>query len=130
MSLGHHGLTMSWSNKLGHARKEEGAGGMNEHADHHKEHQKNYGICNPLFDMLFNTRCNSDYAEYGLWKVAKKEQVDKIVFEWEENASVGSKAGDAVSKLYQKSSMGEDLLDIAKDVFLSLRAKAWIPVVA
>lgn len=125
MSLGHNGLSQSWANKLGHTRKEDSSGGCNEHVDHHKEHTKNYGICNPLFDMLFNTRCNNDYAEYGAWKAVKREDGENVVFDWEPNTT----ACKDVSSIYRPN-LGRDMAAIAKDVLITLRSRSWVPVMA
>jgi len=110
MSLGHYGLTQSWANKLGHARKEDGAGGMNEHADHHKEHNKNYGICNPMLDMLLGTRCDNKTAEYGCWRVQKTETDDVVRFDW--SLTPG---GKDIIKDYYGASLSRDLLNLVRN---------------
>lgn len=110
MSLGHYGLTQSWANKLGHTRKADGAGGMNEHADHHKEHTKNYGISNPMLDMLLGTRCDSSAAEYGAWKVEKKETDELVRFEWSPSAG-----GKDVWNVYYNPVLSRDLLDMVRN---------------
>lgn len=110
MSLGHYGLTQSWANKLGHTRKQDGAGGMNEHADHHKEHTKNFGISNPMLDMLLGTRCDSKQAEYGRWKVVKTETDEIVRFDWSPTPG-----GKDVWKVYYNPVLSRDLLDMVQN---------------
>mmetsp|Transcript_4123 Transcript_4123/g.12916 ORF Transcript_4123/g.12916 Transcript_4123/m.12916 type:complete len:444 (-) Transcript_4123:89-1420(-) len=118
MSLGPNGLKQSWANKLGHTRKKDGAGGLNEHADHHKEHTKNYGISNPMLDMLFCTRCDNDRAEYGEWEVLKKQEEEVVRFEWQTNPKT---KGQDVWKSYYDPSLTKDMAEVVLDVWGRLK---------
>lgn len=69
----------SWANKVGHTRKFETGGGSNHHADHHTIHRKNFGIYNPVLDMLFesNHPSNTEYpfGAYMIHRIQDKEMV-------------------------------------------------------
>jgi len=123
MSLGHNGLTESWANKLGHTRKEDGAGGMNEHADHHREHVKNFGISNPMIDMLLGTRCDNDHAEFGTWEVKKTQEGEKVRFEWSPSACCTK---DVMDLLYNPS-LSRDMAEIARDTWKVIATGVGVP---
>jgi len=75
-SISYQTLLISHSNKVGHTRKHNDAGGVNHHADHHTVHSKNFSIYNCLLDMYFGTNHpNNDrffFANYIVEKVSQK----------------------------------------------------------
>jgi len=76
MSLGYHVLMQSFSNKVGHTRKENGDGGINHHADHHIAHNKNFGIYTPLTDLLFGTNYPDENSQQHKDHMIRKELCD------------------------------------------------------
>eukprot|EP00301_Raphidiophrys_heterophryoidea_P006745 c12696_g1_i1.p1 GENE.c12696_g1_i1~~c12696_g1_i1.p1 ORF type:complete len:495 (-),score=87.80 c12696_g1_i1:400-1824(-) len=80
-TLSYHTLLISFSNKVGHTRKLNDAGGVNHHADHHTVHSKNFSIYNCLMDMYFGTNHPNNekffFANYIVEKVVKKNEKNR-----------------------------------------------------
>lgn len=87
VSLSSQALMLSWSNKIGHTRKDITSGGVNHHADHHTYHRKNFGIYNAVIDMLFETNTNNDTYGYGNYSITKtiKDSTVHFTFKKEQN---------------------------------------------
>ena len=78
-------LYLSWTNKVGHARKEIEKDGYNAHVDHHTLHRKNFGIYYMCVDMAFGTASNNDNYFLPGFKVAKTVENGKIIFQFDPN---------------------------------------------
>jgi len=69
MSLSSHLLNLSWANKIGHTRHLEDGNkevleDKNAHADHHKFHNKNFGIYGAMYDVIFGTNAHRDRQQH------------------------------------------------------------------
>ena len=81
-SLTYRLLHLSWTNKQGHTRKVDGTGGVNNHANHHTYHRKNFGIYGMFMDMYFGTCVDNERNEYGEWKILHQIDGEESVFEF------------------------------------------------
>mmetsp|Transcript_6926 Transcript_6926/g.15356 ORF Transcript_6926/g.15356 Transcript_6926/m.15356 type:complete len:143 (+) Transcript_6926:416-844(+) len=71
----------SWTNKTGHTRVADGRRGQNNHADHHTEHIKNYGIFSIAMDLLFETNApprDGSKHGYGDYTVDRSEETGLV----------------------------------------------------
>jgi hypothetical protein len=82
VSLAATPLYLSWTNKVGHTRKQQVQGGVNNHCDHHTFHNKNFGIYNISLDVLLGTQADTgkkmEVGSYILTRVETDNQVRLI----------------------------------------------------
>lgn len=75
LSLNHHSLWLSWTNKVGHTK---GEGKDNHHVDHHYLHSKNFSIYGGIFDLVFGTNSDNKKMDLAGYRMERSE-TDKLI---------------------------------------------------